>query len=958
AIAYLLQVELPRQLHDEFGKSYNALSRKISKLGNAEWRINTFREIKESDIDLLEDTENQLMKGSIEERAEINLTYDINTEYGKQKIRELFYNSKHDEAQAELFEKVFAMAQKLNVEVRHALRNPHKTFSQRNATTMVLGWYQMKENSARVKHGGNIKVEEKGEVLLHELVHSVTSRAIFLKEQGHTELLNPAQVKAIEEIEKIYQAVLDKAEELGFEKFQKITKDGVETYQGDYGLQNAHEFIAELANPVFREKLKQVAMFDDTVKAITEVATGVEKTETAYDRLTAALYQIMDNYEPDFGARYEQAKYGNIKMNDIFIEPEQQENTMKIRNLYKDKDGFAVNMRQFNDGDYDYSVFFRDTFLKSFRSPEYAIQAIHQNKTALFEEYHSMTYRPSHTENGVTYFTGGFTYLNEKRENTMKTPLEVIAKVMNKYATPIDNKDGLMNKPLNQLSPQELEDRLTVAAARESRAIQYGYEPDDMQRLHNDLSKSFAEIIELSKQTDQESRSKLATSQEEMLNVLKVMQDAGMSLRYMPVAGLNNPVIENLITKAEIEQSKQQEQTMKTENSLPENSVKQDAFGLPESIEKEQTMKTSQDILAEVMSKYEVHIDSKDGLMNKPLHWLSATELEDRRTVLSCRIDKAIQNSDSKTEERLDLEYINVENEMARRKTLSGNLKEVLEKQPETLSVRDFIVLAENREELKRQLKNAIEKGGMSVKLTAIEDKIKAFNQPEKFSIDDRQAFFEYSFRKADMALSENRFLYGENDKSVQEKLAERTEILQKLATLSDSQKEQTAEKGVVSSPKEDMSGDLFLSSTQALLYWELENAIHWRYQYIAEQKEIPIPQSFIDTETARIEYCSKELNERLYGDEYQKYRDMFPEKIKEIQDDFNRMVKNLKTSPETAVKHDLNTLPEQEQTMKTENSLPENSVKQDAFGLPENYQVRAADFDDFNPNLDGKTIT
>ena len=326
AIAYLLQVELPKQLHDEFGKPFNALARKISKLGNAEYYIkhgsSEWGKDIEAYIDLLEDTENQLMKGSIEERAEINLTYDINTEYGKQKIRELFYGSRHDEAQAELFERVFAMAQKLNVEVRHALRNPHTTFSKRNATTMVAGWYQLNENSARVKHGGNIQVEEKGEVLLHELVHSVTSRAMLLKEQGHTELLNPAQIKAIDEIEKIYQAVLGKAEELGFEKYQTVSKNGVETYQGDYGLKNSHEFIAELSNPVFREKLKQVAMFDDTVKAVTCVATGVEKTETAYDRLTAALYQIMDNYDPDFGTKYEQAKYGNIKMNDLNTLPE------------------------------------------------------------------------------------------------------------------------------------------------------------------------------------------------------------------------------------------------------------------------------------------------------------------------------------------------------------------------------------------------------------------------------------------------------------------------------------------------------------------------------------------------------------------------------------------------------------------------------------------------------------
>ncbi|MBR3425236.1 MAG: hypothetical protein IKG79_04230, partial [Neisseriaceae bacterium] len=420
--------------------------------------------------------ENQLMKGSIEDRAEINLTYDINTPDGEKKVRELFYGSRHDEQQAELFERVFAMAQKLGVEVRHALRDSGEN---KEINKTVLGQYSLDKNSARVKHNGFIDPEQKGEVLLHELIHSVTSRAMFLKEQGHTDLLNNAQIQAIDEIEKIYKLVTEKAEELGV--------------KGDYGLTNSHEMIAELANPVFRDKLKQIGVFDDTVAKITEVSTGVSHTETAYDRLNKALYQIMDNYELDFGEKWQQAKYSNIKMNDIFRQPEQ------------------------------------------------------------------------------------------PQEQTMKSSQEVLAEVMNKYETHIDSENGLMNKPLNQLSPQELEDRLTVAAARESRAIQYGYEPDDMQRLHNDLSKSFAEIIELSKQTDQESRSKLATSQEEMLNVLKVMQDAGMSLRYMPVAGLNNPVIENLITQAEtFEQPKQQEQTMKTENSVPENTIKQDTFGLPE----------------------------------------------------------------------------------------------------------------------------------------------------------------------------------------------------------------------------------------------------------------------------------------------------------------------------------------------------------------------------------------
>ncbi|MBP5790228.1 MAG: hypothetical protein J6W29_08360, partial [Neisseriaceae bacterium] len=64
--------------------------------------------------------------------------------------------------------------------------------------------------------------------------------------------------------------------------------------------------------------------------------------------------------------------------------------------------------------------------------------------------------------------------------------------------------------------------------------------------------------------------------------------------------------------------------------------------------EQEQAMKSSQEILAEVMNKYETPIDNKDGLMKKPLYGLSAAELEDRRTVLSCRIDKVIQNRESR----------------------------------------------------------------------------------------------------------------------------------------------------------------------------------------------------------------------------------------------------------------------------------------------------------------------
>ncbi|MBQ9619167.1 MAG: hypothetical protein IJR44_01615, partial [Neisseriaceae bacterium] len=290
AIAYLAKVVMPEQL-DQIATPHNNLLRKIRQLSRRE----TYTPDEMADkyqvrfLSVLETAENQLIKGSIEARAEINLTYDINTPDGEQKVRELFYKNPHDSEQAELFEKVFAMAQKLNVEVRHALTDKYVNIDTRN----YLGVYLYTQNSARVKHNGRIQPEQKGEVLLHELVHAVSSRAMVLKEQGHTELLNPAQIQAIDEIEKIFKSVWNKAEALGLEKYSH--------QKGDYGLKNAHEMLAELANPVFRDKLKQIGVFDDTVAKITEISTGVGQAETVYDRLTKALYQLMDNYDPDFG---------------------------------------------------------------------------------------------------------------------------------------------------------------------------------------------------------------------------------------------------------------------------------------------------------------------------------------------------------------------------------------------------------------------------------------------------------------------------------------------------------------------------------------------------------------------------------------------------------------------------------------------------------------------------------
>ncbi|MBP5789519.1 MAG: hypothetical protein J6W29_04720, partial [Neisseriaceae bacterium] len=354
----------------------------------------------------------------------------------------------------------------------------------------------------------------------------------------------------------------------------------------------------------------------------------------------------------------------------------------------------------------------------------------------------------------------------------------------------------------------------------------------------------------------------------------------------------------------------------KLQAARQQSPVLHDMNRLPE--KQEQAMKSSQEILAEVIGKYKNHIDSQDGLMNRPLHWLSAAELEDRRTVLSYRIDKVIQNRESRDKlHQLNGEYRNVENEMARRKTLSDNLKEVLESQSETLSVRDFVVLSESFDELLRQInkydENSAIRETMRQELVAIRARMDGWKQPETLSIDDKLAMTEQKLRKINMDIEYSVYHYGANDKTVQNHIAYRTELLGDLETL---EEQATTQGGVSLDDKNSRHANLFLSATKALLYRDLENAVRWHNHFIEESKEIPVPQSVIDMQTKRIEEYSKKLNEYLYGDERQKYRDMFPEQIEEIKQDFKKMLENLETSPENTVKQDAFGLPEKEKNM------------------------------------------
>ncbi|MDD7295910.1 MAG: hypothetical protein PUG77_01275 [Helicobacter bilis] len=186
---------------------------------------------------------------------------------------------------------------------------------------------------------------------MHELIHSVTSRAIYAKEKGATNLLNKEQIQAIDNIESIYKQIVEKKDELGFTSWNDREKTG------DYGLKNAHEMIAELSNPHFANKLKRANVFEKIIDNIIQLFVSTAemiglKKSNAYDKLRENVKNIIENYKDDFSQEYEKLGVRNVglesgeaknmleskvKMQGQSVE--MKDNAKKLENVFLDSNG-------------------------------------------------------------------------------------------------------------------------------------------------------------------------------------------------------------------------------------------------------------------------------------------------------------------------------------------------------------------------------------------------------------------------------------------------------------------------------------------------------------------------------------------------------------------------------------------------------------------------------------------
>lgn len=225
---------------------------------------------------LTEEQRREIARNYSEERTVFNAEYakkgySIDTLYSVEEIEPLIAQ---DLYKSPLFKKILELAKQFGITVQ---------FTNRYSSDTALGFYGKGNVSIRVSPN-DPRFER---VIMHELIHSVTMGILYRKGTGE---LTKEQESAVKMLEEVYESVKG-------------------TYEGSwYGMTSLEEFVAELANPAFREFLRG--------KKIDEKTSLWDKVKNFFKRIfgnklevsDAALERMLDNPLKDDGAKIQYLK--------------------------------------------------------------------------------------------------------------------------------------------------------------------------------------------------------------------------------------------------------------------------------------------------------------------------------------------------------------------------------------------------------------------------------------------------------------------------------------------------------------------------------------------------------------------------------------------------------------------------------------------------------------------------
>lgn len=222
--------------------------------------------------------------GSMRDIKKLNLDITANQTYTISKVQELYNRFNDDRTSKILADKVFSIAKDLGIEVSF---NEALPFG-------IVGRYT-DNNSLIFKKSffeDNTLTNKKAPIILHELLHALSMYALSNKTENwkRPEALQDFRT----EINSLYQDL----------KNNSLLK-------GERGVVDVFEFVAELANPVFRDKIQEIdkqtkanKSFWSRILDAFKSLLGLHTSDTYYQRSMNALDKALNAFDIDTYMRY------------------------------------------------------------------------------------------------------------------------------------------------------------------------------------------------------------------------------------------------------------------------------------------------------------------------------------------------------------------------------------------------------------------------------------------------------------------------------------------------------------------------------------------------------------------------------------------------------------------------------------------------------------------------------
>ena len=214
----------------------------------------------------------------------LNLGISENQAYTIAKVQELYNRFNDGRTSKALADKVFSIAKDLGIKVSFGETLPFG----------IIGRYT-NDNTIVYKKSfleGDWMTDLKASVILHEVIHSISMYA--LSDQTKNWKRPEALQKFRTEINSVYQDL----------KNNPIIKD-------EYGATDVFEFVAELSNPVFRAKIREIDKQNKANKSFWsrildafKSLLGLHTSDTYYQRSMYALVEALYAFDIDTYMRY------------------------------------------------------------------------------------------------------------------------------------------------------------------------------------------------------------------------------------------------------------------------------------------------------------------------------------------------------------------------------------------------------------------------------------------------------------------------------------------------------------------------------------------------------------------------------------------------------------------------------------------------------------------------------